>query len=335
MNIEKLPSGSYRVRQMIEGRTYSITLPYKPSKKEAYTLLEDKRTGRDKLRLTFDQAAVEYINGKRNTISPATVRGYESLRKIMPDSIKNALIGDITAWDVQKYINELSADHSPKTVRNHHGFISAVLSTFNPSLILHTNLPQKTVRALYIPSDSDIRRIIEDVAGSEYEIPFRLACYGLRRSEICALTLSDLSRDVLTINKAMVKDENNQWVIKTTKTASSTRQIIIDKPLAAKIRSSKAIYDGDPNNLWKKLQSVQKRLEIAPFPFHMLRHYYATTAHAQGMPDAVIMASGGWKTDHVMKNIYRHEKKEQVTKLQRQYAKNFVANSVANNGKKN
>lgn len=43
-------------------------------------------------------------------------------------------IHDITALDIQTEINLLSKEHSPKTVRNYHGFISAVLGTFCPSL---------------------------------------------------------------------------------------------------------------------------------------------------------------------------------------------------------
>ena len=49
-------------------------------------------------------------------------------------------------------------------------------------------------------------------------------------------------------------------------------------------------------------------------------------AHALGMPDAVIMASGGWKTDDVMKRIYRHEKQDQVTEMQKKYAAQFHDN---------
>lgn len=323
MKIEKLPSGTYRVRRTIQGKAVSVTFPYKPSPKEASKALEDKWSGRDRLRMTFDEAAKDYINGKRNTISPSTIRGYESIRKTLPDVIKNRQLEDITAWDIQKYINDLSADHSPKTVRNHHAFISAILGTFNPNLTLNTQLPQKRPRSSQIPSDSDIRRILEDVAGTEYEIPFRLACYGLRRSEICALTPSDLDGNQLTINKALVEDENKHWHIKSTKTVNSTRTIIIDSSLCALIRSQNRIFEGYTNKLYKELKRVQKRLEIAPFPFHGFRHYYASTAHALGMPDAVVMASGGWKTDAVMKRIYRHEKQEQVTEMQKKYAAQF------------
>ena len=38
---------------------------------------------------------------------------------------------------------------------------------------------------------------------------------------------------------------------------------------------------------------------------HDLRHYSASILHAIGIPDQYIMARGGWKTDNVMKRVYR------------------------------
>ena len=35
MKIEKLPSGSYRVRKMYKGKTYTVVFDYKPTQKEA------------------------------------------------------------------------------------------------------------------------------------------------------------------------------------------------------------------------------------------------------------------------------------------------------------
>ena len=33
-------------------------------------------------------------------------------------------------------------------------------------------------------------------------------------------------------------------------------------------------------------------------------------AHSLGIPDSYIMAAGGWKTDHVLKSVYRHAQKD-------------------------
>lgn len=137
---------------------------------------------------------------------------------------------------MQTEINRVAKKCSSKTVRNHHGFISAVLGTFHPNLRLNTTLPQKVKNEPYTPSKEVVKRILAAIKDTPYEIPITLACYGMRRSEICALTLDDVNNDVVQINKAMVMNEKKQWVIKSTKTSESTRNIIIPIALADKIR---------------------------------------------------------------------------------------------------
>ena len=308
MNITKLPSGSYRLRQTINGRTYSVTVPYKPGKKEAFELIREKMTGANILRKTFLECAHEYIDGKKHTLSPATLRGYESMLRSIPDSFKDKEIGSLTGWDVQVMIDRMTAEgKSPKTVRNFNGFVSAVFSVFCPETIIRTQLPQKLKNERPAPSDDAVKQILDAAAGTRYEVALRLACYGLRRSEICALSADDLNGNRLMINKAIVLNSDNQWITKTTKTTASTRAVYIDDDLAELIRE-RGVYDGHPNNIYIYLQQVQDELGLERFSLHALRHYYATTMHSLGVPDADIMAAGGWKTDHVMKTVYRHEK---------------------------
>lgn len=309
MKIEKLPSGSYRIRKQENGIRLSVTVPYKPTKKEAHELLEAKRTGRQPNGKTFGDCAREYIDGKESVLSPATVRGYESVLRMIPDRIKSEAIQNIDGWQIQNYIDELVKDgKSPKTISNYYGFISAVFAVFNPEATIRVTLPQKRQKSKHMPSDDDIRRILDMAKGTRYEIPLRLACYGLRRSEICALTVKDLDGCRLTINKARVKCKDGSWSIKTTKTETSSRTVIIDEQLADLIRESGTVYDHDPNRIYVFLQKACKRLGIEQFPLHYLRHYFASTMHELGVPDVAILEAGGWKTDNVMKTVYRHAK---------------------------
>ncbi len=130
--------------------------------------------------------------------------------KQIPEKFMNSNLCDITALDVQEEINRMSKEHSPKTVRNYHGFISAVLGVFYPNLKLTTTLPQKIKHNPYIPSDKDVKRILEYTKDTEYEIPLILACYGLRRSEIYALTLDDIDGDCVHVTKAKVQNEKKR-----------------------------------------------------------------------------------------------------------------------------
>lgn len=322
MKIEKLPSGSYRVRKMYKGKMYAVTFEGKPTQKEAMLRMAEKMgvAQEEHESMTFRIAAEKYIESKRNVLSPSTIRGYSGVIRQISESFIEKNIYDITAVDVQKEINEYAKDHSPKSVRNHHGFLSAVLGMFCPNLKLNTTLPQKTKNEPYIPSDEDIKKILGHAKGTEYEIPIILACYGMRRSEICALTPEDIDGDIVTIDKALVQDENKNWIVKPTKTTESTRKIIIPMAIANKIREQGYVYRGFPGKISDFLSRTQKKLGIQHFSIHKLRHYFASKMSALNVPEADILRMGGWESDHVMKSVYRHSMMEKEEQAKREAA---------------
>lgn len=327
MKIEKLPSGSYRIRKMYKGKMHTVIFDCKPTQKEA---MQAMASALDKVQekhssMTFKAACEQYIESKRNILSPSTIRGYYTIIRQIPDTFLSENVHDITALEVQTEVNRVSKKCSPKTVRNHHGFISAVLGTFCPNLKLNTTLPQKVKNEPYTPSQEDVKRILDAIKDTPYEIPIILACYGMRRSEICALTLDDINGDIVHINKALVMDENRKWVVKTTKTTESARKIIIPVDLADKIRKQGYIYKGHPNQLIKCLDKTEKELNIPHFSLHKLRHYFASEMSSLGIPEADILRLGGWETDHVMKSVYRHSMMEKEEKAKREAAEKFSA----------
>ncbi len=291
MKIEKLPSGSYRIRKMYKGKTYTVTFDYKPTQKEAMQAMAEEldKVQEKRLEMTFEVAAKEYIESRKSVISPSTVRGYCGIIRQTPKSFLDMNVHDITAMDVQKEINRYSKGHSPKSVRNYHGFISAVLGVFCPNLKLTTTLPQKRKNEPYIPTNEDIKKILDHAKDTQFEIPIILACYGMRRSEICALRPEDIDGDVVTINKALVQDENKEWVVKSTKTTASTRSIIIPLELAEKIKNQGYVYNGHPGKISDYLSRTQKKLGIEHFSIHKLRHYFASKMSALNVPEADIL----------------------------------------------
>lgn len=322
MKIEKLPSGSYRIRKMYKGKTYSVVFDEKPTQKEAMQAMSKEL---DKLKVshaqtTFQKAAESYVDMKRNILSPRTIKEYSETTKRFPEWFLILPLSDITQIEINKLANELSMGRSPKTVRNYHGFLTAVLGTFCPELKISTTLPQKIKHDPYTPSQEDVKKILAEAKGTSYEVPLTLACYGMRRSEICALQLEDIEGDVVRINKAMVQNEKREWVIKTTKTTESTRSIIVPMDLADKIREQGYIYKGHPGRITKYLEKIEGKLGLPRFPLHKLRHYFASEMSALGVPEADILKMGGWETDHVMKSVYRHSMMEKEEQAKREAA---------------
>lgn len=325
MKIEKLPSGSYRIRKMYKGKMHTVIFDGKPTQKEAMQAMAKELDNVQSKHepMSFRLAYEKYIESKRNVLSPSTIMGYDTIIRNTPDEFLKKRISDITAIDIQEEINLIAKKCSPKTVRNHHSLISAVLGMFCPNLKLTTTLPQKIKNEPYIPSDEDIKKILAYVKGTEYEIPIILACYGMRRSEICALKPEDIDGDIVHINKAMVPNEKGEWVIKLTKTTSSIREIVIPIEIADQIRKKGYVYEGYPNGITKYLERTEKKLGIPGFSIHKLRYYFASKMSAMNVPEADIMRMGGWETDHVMKSVYRHSMKDKNNNAQREMVEKF------------
>lgn len=313
MTIEKLPSGSYRVRQMENGRMYSVTVPFKPSTRQAYQLIQDKKNHvYDDI--TFSEAAQKYIDVKKNILSPSTIRAYTSLLNNLPDKFLNADLSQLDEYTIQKLINDYAVDHSPKTVRNLNGFIMSVIRLFYPKTDISITLPQKVRTEHYTPTQEDVKRIMEESKGTKYYIPLFLACLGLRNSEICALTIFDLNGTELMVNKACVRSLDGYVIKNVPKTDASYRTITISQEIADAIREQGYIYNGYPQQIDKHLRRTQKKLNIPPFGIHRMRHFFASYMHDLGYSDAIIQALGGWSTDSVMRTVYRHAMNEDEVK---------------------
>lgn len=306
MKIEQTAKNSYRAKKMVKGKTYTVTFDHKPSQKEITIALAEKIQDEPGKRGSFEKYALEYIENRKNVISPATVRTYDRKIKQLSDEFKAKNLYDITSEDVQKEINKFSVDHEPKTVASLHGFIASVMGVYRPNMTLRTKLPQKIIKDRYLPSEDDIKRILEKAKGTCDSIAFQLGVLSLRRSEICALSMDDLNGNELHIRKNLVYNTNNIWELKDTpKTDASNRIIYLPDSLVEEIQEQGYFFKFTPPKLNEHLHKYQKELEIQTFRFHDLRHYFASYAHSMGIPDADILAIGGWQTDNVMKKVYR------------------------------
>lgn len=304
MTIEKLKSGSYRIKEMRQGVMYSVTVGHKPTKSEARRLLEE-RTNIPTEHITAERAAASYIDARRSVISPTTASSYVSMVKNTPAGFLGLNLANITPVNFQRTVSDYSVGHSAKSTSNFASFWLSVLRFYGVEL-LAPKLPQKSSKRVYIPTEAEVFAIMEDNRGTEYEVPLFLACYGLRRSEICALTVDDLDGCVLTINKALVQDESKNWILKETKTTASVRSVVLPQEIADRIRQQGYVYNRHPEYIYRALCRSQKKLGIRHFPLHKLRHFFASYLHNLGYSDKQIQEMGGWASDRTLRQVYQH-----------------------------
>lgn len=319
MAIEKLKSGHYRIRFEKDRKKYSITTDRKPTKREEAALIQEymeslQEQQNRKKNGSFLDFANEYIASKEKVLSASTIRGYKATLRGIPESFTGLPFYEIEQHDITRLVNDLVDKVKPKTIYNRHGLVVSVLKEFRPSFVVRTKLPRKEQKDIYTPSEKEVQALFTALKDTDEYIPICLATMGLRRSEIGALTLEDLSDDnVLTIDKAKVQNSDEKWIIQNyTKTERSNRKIPIPDELANRIRKQGYIYSHVLGKVYEKMIKIEKELGLPQFGIHRLRSYFASKAHALGLADSVIMTLGGWKSDNIMKNIYRKALNEDI-----------------------
>lgn len=225
-------------------------------------------------------------------LSPTTLAEYKHLINNAFKEHHNVPIKKNNAEFIQLWVNEYSIGKSPKTVKNAYGFLYVVLKVFLPNLHISVTLPQRIKPKLYVPTDDDIKAITDYLKDTDTDLlmAIYLAAFGtLRRSEICALTSADVEKNIIHINKALVLNEQRVWVVKTTKTVSSIRDVDMTNYIIDLLPKSGNLVNLNPNQITHRFAKILKTLNIQSFRFHDLRHYAASMMHALGVPDVYIM----------------------------------------------
>lgn len=319
---QKLPSGTWRCQVMVDGKRVSVVADT-PGEAQARAvalkagLIEKAKKPRS---LTVGEAIDHYIESKDAVLSPATIAGYKRIRKNALLGLMDMDISEVTQENVQRAINGMAKNKSPKSVRNAHGLLSAALSVYRPEMMLRTTLPQKKRNAVAVPSGEDIEKILSVVVGTEMELPVLLAIWmGLRVSEIIGLTWDCVEGDMLHVKAAIVDGEDGP-VEKGTKTYSGDRRIrlpeylnnlICSQPKAGDhiIRLSRRAIGG-------RFDTICRAAGIQHYRFHDLRHANASVMLALGVPDKYAMERMGHATNNMLKTVYQHtmrDKQDQVS----------------------
>lgn len=323
---KKLPSGSYRCR-VYAGKENGKDI-YKsftaPTKKEAERLAaeylcDEKPKGKEnQAHITFKIAMETYIRNRENVLSPSTIKGYWKLYRGLSNWYDKP-VNKITAEDIQILVNDMAKDKAPKTVLNYHGFIVSTMHLFRPDMVINTALPQRKPCDIYIPTEYDMKKLLETAEKESDEIYNAIllgAFGGMRRSEICAAEKKDIQDGLLHINKAMVETPDGGYTIKLTKSVAGDRFIALPDFVFARFSHCNGrLVNINPYELTKAFRRVLALSELPHFRFHDLRHYCVSIQHALGIPDQYIMDYVGHSSTDILQKVYRHSMTDQEKKM--------------------
>lgn len=306
--VKKLPSGSWRARayDKINKKQKSFTAG---TKKEAELMALEWLNGRASTRKadrTIGECIDEYISSKEHILSPSTIDGYKRCKKNNLAELCDIPLSKITELDIQKHVNALSLTKSPKTVRNAHGLLGAVINVYAPDMKLRTTLPKKQKKLKVYPNVEDV---VKAVKGTDVELPCLMAIWlGMRLSEIRGAKKSNIHNGILTIDTVIITVGTEHIEKKQTKTTDSTRRIAIP-PYIQKLvdaRPSEYLTELKGNGIYKRFNRILESNNLPHISFHDLRHLNASAMLKLGVPDKYAMERGGWSSPSVMKSVYQH-----------------------------
>ena len=315
MKAVETKSGKFRARyvdhyEIVNGRRKvvlgSVTRDTEREAAKVALALEKQYKAKE---ITISDCIDRYIKIKEPVLSPATVRSYRALQRNAYSDIAQLRPSDLPGASLQGWIGKYAADHSPKAVRNAYGLLSASVSMY-AGIRLSATLPQRKVPELYTPTDADIKALLDHIHGKELEKAVLLAALGtLRRSEVCGLTYADIEGNTVHVRRSIVEKGHGEMAAKTPKTPQSTRAIELPPEVIAVLRRDPAqsgrVVEMTPTAISNAFSRAVTAVGLPHFRFHDLRAYSASVRHALGIPDQYIMRDGGWKTDAVLKAIYR------------------------------
>lgn len=305
--IEKLPSGNYRIRIVIDHKNgkpirKSFTAPDKMTLRRMIVQFDDQKGTAPMLCDAVDA----YIGSRVAVCSPYSIRGYRNILAVLKRLPEASVPCDSPSSAFQSIINAVViAGKAPKTVKNYAGLItSSIKFAGYPAPDLTLPAPRK--KEMFIPDEKLMKTVMKAAEGSRLEVPIALGMMGLRRGEVCAVTATDLQKNILHISRAAV-EINGDVTDKSPKTYDSDRYIQVPKKIADQIRKEGRATEMTPSQLSDQFFLLLDRNNLPHFRFHDLRAFFVSYCHnVLKLSDAQVQKLGGWRSDYVMKRHYLH-----------------------------
>jgi len=329
MKAKKLPSGSYRIQVYLglnEKGKKIIQSVTAPTEWEALKQAEELKQSKD---LNYSDPTVYeaidlYIQSRKNSLAPSTIRGYEIIRDSRLQLIRNVKCKELTKAHIQRAANEDALRLKRKSIKSALGLLKSALAMLDINISVgNVALPPAVYEETELPP---VDEIIKLIIGTDVELPCLLAMwFSLRVSEIRGLQFRDIKDNgkYILVRRSKVYVNGKDIVREQTKTEKSTRKNRLPEYIYSLIKEIPHDSEDDfilPQSyhcITAHFRRIMRSNGIQ-ITFHKLRHEFATTLNELSIPDEYIQKLGGWSTDKIMKSVYTiqdNQKKKSIRML--------------------
>lgn len=333
---------SYRVRVRVGGRQTTETFTSEAAARVFALRCADPDVGPERavaLRNREDRASAEYVPTLREMVpvhlaqlsgvEPRTKRDYQAIaERTWLATLGGLRVDEITRSDVAEWVNATAGTMKPKSLKNAHSVLSAVLET----AVKLGHAPANVARGMRLPrageettaemrflSYGEFDRLWQ--ATTEHYRPFVVTLFGtgLRFSEATALQVQDVDLDARTL-RVVRAWKARPPVIGPPKSKAARRTIalpnevvevlapLLDRPGDAWLFTTRGGGPVRHNNFYNRVwRGACARAGLAPHPrIHDARHTHASWLLSMGVSLEVIQQRLGHEDYSTTRRIYAH-----------------------------
>lgn len=300
--------------------------------------------------ITLLEAIEKYIDQRKESLSPASIRDYNIIKRNGFQDIMFLKLKDFDEDVLQEAVNRESRRFSKvqtknprpisaKRLQNEYGLVRTVLKKYRKDIDFEEiSLPKVPPRQPELIQPEIILNIIK---GTDIELAVLLAMWlSFTQSEIRGLTKSkSIDGEYITIKEVVVDGVNGA----TRKSIGKNKYRNRRHKMPAYIKQLVDQVDGDilvpmnGNMIYRKWTRLLDQNNLPHITFHDLRHVNASVMALLRIPDRYAQERGGWKTDKIMKTVYQQtfsDEREAVDKKIDEYFENKMQDKCKTGNKK-
>lgn len=284
---------------------------------------------------TVDELLDMYIRSRKALgVEATTIKGYETAAKRVYSRFDGIYAKDLTSYQVQAYVADMTEKYSSKTIRNTISLLSSAydnavrLGQLEKNPCKFVTLPKKEASKIEIFTEEQIATFLRALNDTrlDYKVAYELALFcGLRRSEVLGLREHHINMTFKTVTIEETRHfVDGRNVVQPTKTESSHRHLALPdfvlndiKALIAKHNAVEyehtdyLIQDGygkplNPTTLTAAIYRIEDKAGLPHVSPHDLRHTFASMLNANGVDIAMISRELGHSNIGITLNTYTH-----------------------------
>lgn len=312
-----------------------VTYTSKKELEKMHQRFEDEVRHNPLIDTTVAELVEAYINSRKVLgAKQTTLHGYDVTAERIYSRFQGIKAADLTSYQVQAFVVDMSEKYSPKTIRN---TISLLSSSYDNAIRLGqlgknpckmVTLPKKEHPKIDIFDNEQIVRFLDalDDERIDYKVAYQLALFcGLRRSEILGLQEKHINVPFrcVTIEQSR-HNVKGTYYVQTTKTESSHRTIAVPDFVMENITELLDVHNSfqykhtdyliqngfgqpmTPSALTSQIYRIEERAGLPQVSLHDLRHTFASMLNNANVDIAMISRELGHSSINVTLGIYTH-----------------------------